>query len=88
MAAEGEVPSRPPRRLALARLLADGRFHSGEALAAALGVSRAAVWKHIREMTTGLGVEVDAVRGRGYRLAAPIELLDRAHIADAGTLVD
>ncbi|MGN6452069.1 MAG: HTH domain-containing protein, partial [Steroidobacteraceae bacterium] len=24
--------------------LADGRFHSGEALAAALGVSRSAVW--------------------------------------------
>ncbi len=83
MAAEGGIGSRPPRRLALVRLLADGRFHSGEALAAALGVSRAAVWKHVREMSAELGLEVHAVRGRGYRLAAPIELLDRARIADA-----
>ncbi len=31
--------------LPLLRLLQDGRFHSGEALGAALGISRAAVWK-------------------------------------------
>ena len=41
-------PARHERRVALLRLLADGRFRSGEALAAALGVSRAAVWKQMR----------------------------------------
>ena len=81
--ARASTQERPPRRLALARLLADGRFHSGEALAADLGVSRAAVWKHVREMSAELGLKVDAVRGRGYRLAAPIDLLDRSRIADA-----
>lgn len=74
---------RPARRAALVRLLADGRFHSGEALAAALGVSRAAVWKHVRELGVDLGLDIAAVRGRGYRLLAPIDLLDRGRIAAA-----
>lgn len=69
------------RRLALLRLLADGRFQSGERLAAALGVSRAAVWKQLREIGRSFGIEVDAVRGRGYRLAHRLELLDRDQIA-------
>lgn len=67
--------------MALLRLLADGRFRSGEALAAALGVSRAAVWKQMREIGAQFGLRIDAVRGRGYRLAAPLELLDRDAIA-------
>jgi BirA family biotin operon repressor/biotin-[acetyl-CoA-carboxylase] ligase len=77
------VEPAPPRRLALARLLADGRFHSGEALAAALGISRAAVWKHVRELGADLGLAVSAVRGRGYRLATPIELVDRGKVVAA-----
>jgi len=56
-------------------ILSDGRFHSGEVLAAQLGgVSRAAVWKGIRVLQT-FGLEIHAVRGRGYRLAEPLELL-------------
>jgi len=75
--------AQPQRRTALVRLLADGRFHSGETLAAALGVSRAAVWKHVREIGAQFGLRIDAVRGRGYRLAAPLDLLDRDGIARA-----
>lgn len=81
MAADPLAPAQPERRVALIRLLADGRFHSGEALATALGVSRAAVWKHVREIGAQLGLRIDAVRGRGYRLAAPLELLDRDAVA-------
>lgn len=62
--------------LHLLKLLADGRFHSGEQLAAWLGVSRTAVWKGVQRLRQALGLHVDAVRGRGYRLPAPIELLD------------
>ena len=62
--------------LPLLTVLVDGRFHSGEQLAARLGISRAAVWKRIQRLQQTLGLTVDAVRGRGYRLAAPIELLD------------
>lgn len=60
--------------------LADGRFHSGEALARRLGVTRAAVWKQVKGLGRELGLEIDSVTGRGYRLAQPIELLDPARI--------
>jgi len=63
------------RRLEVLRLLADGREHSGEALAASLSISRAAVWKHVQQLEQW-GLEVSAVAGRGYRLARPIDLLD------------
>jgi BirA family biotin operon repressor/biotin-[acetyl-CoA-carboxylase] ligase len=57
-------------------LLADGVRHSGEQLASRLGISRAAVWKQVRRLE-GLGVEVSAIRGAGYRLSRAIELLDQ-----------
>jgi BirA family transcriptional regulator, biotin operon repressor / biotin---[acetyl-CoA-carboxylase] ligase len=61
-------------------LLADGQLHSGEWLARELGVSRAAVWKGI-ERLRALGVEVQALPRRGYRLSNPVELLDARRIA-------
>lgn len=64
---------------ALIKLLADGRFHSGEELGRALGISRAAVWKALK-MLPQWGLEMHAVNGRGYRLAETIELLDKGLI--------
>ena len=69
-------------RFRLLRLLADGRFHSGEALGAALGSSRAGVWK-LAQSLPDLGVEVFAVPGKGYRLASPFEPLEPARIDGA-----
>lgn len=66
--------------LALLKLLQDGRFHSGEALGAVLGVSRSAVWKQLQGLESELGIEVFKVPGRGYRLAAPMALLDAEQI--------
>lgn len=63
-------------------MLSDGRFHSGEALSASLGLSRSAVWKYVKGLTR-LGVEVHAVRGRGYRLGRDVELLSAAAIRAA-----
>ncbi len=60
--------------------LADGGFHSGEALAHELGVSRSAIWKAARTLRQ-LGTPVNAVRNRGYQLAACAEPLDAARIA-------
>lgn len=62
--------------LKLLKLLKDGRFHSGETLGAALGVSRSAVWKQLQHLEAELNLPVHKVRGRGYRLAAPLSLLD------------
>src|SRR5262245_20506409 len=61
------------------RRLADGEFHSGEALARSLDFSRASVWNAIRDLEAA-GIEVYKVHGRGYRLPYPITLLDRAAI--------
>ena len=66
--------------LTLLKLLKDGRFHSGEALGAALGISRSAVWKQIQHLEAELGLSIHKVRGRGYQLAAPLTLLDPQEI--------
>lgn len=66
----------------LLQVLADGRFHSGEALAKVLGVTRAAVWKKVHALEK-LGLSVFRVPGRGYRLAHPLQLLDAAAITAA-----
>jgi BirA family biotin operon repressor/biotin-[acetyl-CoA-carboxylase] ligase len=65
-----------PRLLAL---LSDGTLHSGTQLAAALGVSRAAVWKMVGELREA-GVAIESLSRRGYRLPAPVELLDPARM--------
>ena len=69
-----------PLRSRLLKLLSDGDFHSGEDLGAALGVSRMAVWKHLKTLRE-LGVDFEVVRGKGYRLSASIELLDGDEIS-------
>jgi BirA family biotin operon repressor/biotin-[acetyl-CoA-carboxylase] ligase len=60
---------------ALLRKLADAGFHSGEALACDLGVTRAAVWKRMQQIRDW-GLEVEAVPRRGYRLALRLDLID------------
>lgn len=69
------------RMLPLLRLLQDGRFHSGEALGTALGVSRSAVWKQLQSLESELGLSIHKVRGRGYRLGSPLVLLDEDILA-------
>ncbi|GAA3909931.1 bifunctional biotin--[acetyl-CoA-carboxylase] ligase/biotin operon repressor BirA [Halomonas cibimaris] len=63
----------------LMRLLSDGEVHSGEQLGEALGISRAAIWKQLKKLEA-FGVEVRAVKGRGYQLAQSLTPLDGARI--------
>jgi BirA family biotin operon repressor/biotin-[acetyl-CoA-carboxylase] ligase len=60
---------------ALLRALADGEPHSGADLARDFGVTRAAISKAVPKLASW-ELEVSAVRGVGYRLARPIDLLD------------
>lgn len=57
------------------RLLADGKFHSGKELGRIIGLSRARVCNCISRIES-LGVRVFKVRGRGYRLAESLDLLE------------
>ena len=71
-----------PLRRRLLNLMSDGEFHSGEALGAALGVSRMAVWKHLKVLRD-MGVDFTVLRGKGYRLPTSLELLERERILAA-----
>lgn len=70
--------------LTLISILSDGGFHSGEQLGEKLGMSRAAINKHVQTLRDW-GVDVFTVPGKGYSLPEPIQLLDdtfiRKHIA-------
>lgn len=63
----------------LIKCLADGEFHSGEEIAIALGLTRAAVWKQVSKLKD-MDIHIDSVRGRGYRIRKPLDLLDRHKI--------
>jgi len=59
----------------LLHALADGRTHSGEELARAFGVTRAAIWKQVDKLADW-GLDVEAAPGAGYRLPRGLDLLD------------
>ena len=60
-------------------LLADNKFHAGDELGQQLGISRAAVWKKIQKMQQ-MGIDIQSVKGKGYRLLHSIEWLDKDEI--------
>jgi BirA family transcriptional regulator, biotin operon repressor / biotin---[acetyl-CoA-carboxylase] ligase len=70
----------------LLRLLSDGEFHSGEKLAAQLGISRASVNNALRD-APDWGLTLHRVKGRGYCLRHPPEWLSvpriNAHLGRA-----
>ncbi|MEJ2611749.1 MAG: bifunctional biotin--[acetyl-CoA-carboxylase] ligase/biotin operon repressor BirA [Candidatus Thiodiazotropha sp.] len=66
----------------LIKLMADGLFHSGRELGLILGISRAAVWKRIVGLRSVYGLEINAVKGRGYQLRESLDLLDRSNILE------
>jgi len=73
VATEGPLPQRVFQRLD------DRAFQSGEALAADLAVTRAAVWKAVEQLRE-LGVGLDASTNKGYRLAPGVSALSAERI--------
>jgi BirA family transcriptional regulator, biotin operon repressor / biotin---[acetyl-CoA-carboxylase] ligase len=67
----------PANLIQLLKLMSNGRFHSGEGLAARFEVSRATIFNLLRQAEHH-GVRVHAVRGKGYRLASTFSWLDHA----------
>ncbi len=71
---------------------AGDEFVSGEAISGKLGLTRAAVWKHV-EALRSQGYRIDAVPARGYRLAAvpdrltPLELRPLLNTHDLGQVL-
>jgi len=65
--------------LKLVEILSDGEFHSGEQLGESLGMSRAAINKHIQTLKSW-GLDIYTVTGKGYSLPAPMQLLNEEAI--------
>ena len=64
-----------PLGFSLLRQLADGDFHSGEELAATVGLTRARVSQVLKEAEAA-GLAMERVKGRGYRLLEAPDFLD------------
>jgi BirA family transcriptional regulator, biotin operon repressor / biotin---[acetyl-CoA-carboxylase] ligase len=69
------MKAREPLVQRVCRALGEGGYHSGEALATRFAVSRSAVWKAVGALEA-LGMPISAIRGRGYCLEQPLELLE------------
>ena len=69
-----------PLSFSMLRMLSDGRFHSGEALARSAGVSRGSIWNAAKSIEEA-GLELARVKGRGYRLDKPMDWLDGDAVA-------
>ena len=54
-------------------------YTSGEAMAAALGLSRNAVWKAINDLRK-LGYQIDAISNKGYRLSKGTDIISKQGI--------
>jgi len=61
--------------------LADGALCSGQWLGEQLGISRTAVAKHLEQLQQ-YGLDLYKIKGKGYRLAQPVQLLDAALIKE------
>jgi len=60
-------------------ILADGHFHSGTDLSKKIAISRSAICKQLNSLTD-IGIDFDAVTGKGYRLEKPLQLLSKTTI--------
>jgi BirA family transcriptional regulator, biotin operon repressor / biotin---[acetyl-CoA-carboxylase] ligase len=72
-------PAQRPLPQRVFQRLSDRDFRSGEALAAELSVTRAAVWKAVEQLRE-LGVSLDAQTHKGYRLARGVSPLSTERI--------
>jgi len=66
----------------LIKALASGEFVSGQQLGEQLGISRTAISKHIKALSD-MGLDIYSVTGKGYKLAQPLQLLDKEKIAQS-----
>ncbi len=77
-----------PLGFSLLRQLADGDFHSGEDLAAKVGLTRARVSQVLKDAEAA-GLSLERIKGRGYRLLHAPDFLDgKAVAARLSTLAD
>lgn len=74
-----------PNMVKIVTMLSDGQFQDGETIGNTLKITRAAIWKTIKKLAE-YGVDVKAVKGKGYALLEPMVLLEekkiKKHVVD------
>lgn len=63
----------------LISILSDNEYHSGTAIGEELGLTRSGVWKVMKQLED-LGVEIESITNKGYKLHLPLDLLNKASI--------
>jgi BirA family biotin operon repressor/biotin-[acetyl-CoA-carboxylase] ligase len=71
-----------PLGFSLLRQLSDGAFHSGEDLAAQVGLTRARVSQVLKDAESA-GLALERIKGRGYRLLETPDFLDATAVRAA-----
>lgn len=69
----------------IVNILNDGHYHAGNIIGEQLNLTRAGVWKAIKQLES-YGVEIISIKGKGYALRQPLILLDenaiKQHLAN------
>ncbi len=63
----------------LIHILSDGQWHAGSTLGTRLAISRSAIWKLIAQIKDH-DIDIDTLKGKGYRFKQPLVLLDKQRI--------
>ncbi len=63
----------------ITELLSDTQYHDGTSIGKQLNITRAAVWKVIKKLEE-YAVPLTSIKGKGYRLDAPLHLLNQNKI--------
>ena len=64
-----------PVLIQLLHILSDQQFHSGDELGKTLNMTRAGIWKYIKQLQDWQ-LPLEAIKGKGYYLKQPLQLLD------------
>lgn len=59
-------------------ILADGRFHSGEAIGKQLGITRSAVWQQLKQLQGQ--IQINSLPNKGYQIPGGLDLLTKEKI--------
>lgn len=68
-----------PNLYHICHLLSDTQYINGTTVGRQLNITRTAVWKMIEKLKA-YGITIESIKGKGYRLAQPLTLLDTAAI--------
>lgn len=68
-----------PTLIKVVNFLNDGAYHDGNSIGQKLKISRNAVWKTIKKLTD-YGINIEAIKGKGYRMPNPLLLLEKEKI--------